>query len=170
MTTTTLLGIIGVLVVSGAILLITIGLRNPGANEDLMQERLEEIIQSGEQVTLEELEMSQPFTERVIFPLARALGGFIMRFTPQATLDNTRKRLEMSGLASRIEPTVLLAAQIFIAVLLAVLIFFLFNAPGNFFTSLLYAGGAAVLGYFMPTLYVQGQINQRQNKKAGLEQ
>jgi tight adherence protein C len=161
--TSTFFIILGGVVVVGAIILVIIGLRNPGVSEDLMQDRLDEFIQTGEQISLESLEMSQPITERIIFPIARALGGLVLRFTPQAALESTRKRLEMSGLAARIEPTILLAGQIVLAVGLAILMFVVFSSSkGTILQTLMYAAGAAALGYYVPILYVQSKVNSRQ--------
>ena len=60
------------------------GLRNPEADTDrILQERLEEFNQKGVEVSLEKIEMSQPFYQRVIMPVARSFGQFVIRFTPQ---------------------------------------------------------------------------------------
>ena len=71
-----ILVLVGIIIVI-AVILVVIGLRNPQTvNDRLLQERLEEFSRTGEQVDLEKLEMSQPFAERVIYPLARKLGEF----------------------------------------------------------------------------------------------
>ncbi|MCX7671208.1 MAG: hypothetical protein N2439_14205, partial [Anaerolineae bacterium] len=47
--------------------------------------------------TLEELELSLPFTERVIRPLLQAVSRLISRMTPAQTLQRTRRNLELAG-------------------------------------------------------------------------
>jgi len=74
-----LIGII-VLVVGGAIALVIIGLRESRQNEPL-QQRLAEFAARGEKASLEEIELSQPLSERIVYPLARRLGEIVTRFT-----------------------------------------------------------------------------------------
>ena len=56
------------IVVIGAVALVVVGLR-ASRDGDALQSRLGEFLQSGEAATLEEIELSQPFTERIVFPL-----------------------------------------------------------------------------------------------------
>jgi len=90
----TVLIVIGVIVVITAIALTIIGLRNPQNSGDAdILDRLNEFSARGEEVDLSKLEMSAPITERVIFPLARKLGEFAIRFTPQNALQGIQKPL-----------------------------------------------------------------------------
>src|SRR6266508_2294333 len=87
----------GVVVVVGGIL-IFIGLRAPQSFDDReLQSRLDEFNQRGEQVDLEKIELSLPFTERIIYPIARKLGEFAIKFTPQNALQSTAKKIELAG-------------------------------------------------------------------------
>ena len=79
------------------------------------QDRLEEFAQRGEQVNLEKIELSQPFTERVVYPLARRLGEFAIQFTPQNALQATAKKLELAGAGANLDPTLFLAMQFIVA-------------------------------------------------------
>ena len=93
----TILFIVLGIVVIIAVVLVIIGIRNPEAQtERLIDERLEVISQSGEQVNLEDIELSQPFSERVILPIARKLGEFAIRFTPQNWLASISRKLELA--------------------------------------------------------------------------
>jgi len=164
MGSTVLLIVIGGLVLGGAGLLIFIGLRNPGAvNEELVQTRLEEFIESGEEITLEKLEMSQPITERIIFPLARTLGKFILRFTPQAALEASKQKIEMAGMGAKVDPTMLLGGQFVAALALIGGVILVFGGSGApFWKIFLYSAIAGVLGYFLPTLLIQSKVDRRQ--------
>ncbi|MDP2974892.1 MAG: hypothetical protein Q8N45_01640, partial [Anaerolineales bacterium] len=66
--------VIVVLVVIGATILIIAGLRRPKEGEDPLAARLAEFSERGEVVSLEDIELAQPFSERVILPLARSMG------------------------------------------------------------------------------------------------
>src|SRR5512142_925919 len=87
----------GLIVVVGGIL-IFIGLRNPRSYDDQeLQSRLDEFNQRGEQIDLEKIELSLPFTERIIYPVARKFGELAVRFTPQNALQSVSKKLELAG-------------------------------------------------------------------------
>lgn len=160
------LAVIVVILLGAAILLFIIGRRAPRTlNEQLMQSRLEELLASGEPVSLENIEMSQPLTERLIYPLAQKFGEFVMRFTPQNALEKSKGKLEQSGLSSRIDPTILLAAQFMMAGIFAFFIFLIFNVGSitlNFGIVLLIIIGFGVLGFYFPLLWLQSKINKRQ--------
>ncbi|MCX6033940.1 MAG: hypothetical protein NTV38_03035 [Chloroflexi bacterium] len=85
-------------VISGAIVLVVTGIRkSKSLEEDPLAERLAEYSQRGETVSLEDIELSQPFSERVVMPIMRHLGDISSRFTPQHVLEQTRLKLEMAG-------------------------------------------------------------------------
>jgi tight adherence protein C len=65
--------IIGGIVLIGAGILVFVGLRSPH-DDDPLQMRLADYANRGEMASLEEIELSQPFTERIIYPLAERLG------------------------------------------------------------------------------------------------
>ena len=87
--------VVGIIVI-GAGVLIVVGLRN-SSHGDPLQERLAEFAARGEQATLEEIELSQPITDRIILPVARQLGELAIRFTPQNALQATARKLELAG-------------------------------------------------------------------------
>ncbi|MCD4753909.1 MAG: type II secretion system F family protein [Anaerolineaceae bacterium] len=155
-----------VLVIAGAVSLFIIAKRNPhGRNENVMQQRLEEFVESGENVTLEEIEMSQPFRDRVLIPIASRLGEFTLRFTPQNVFEGTKLKIEHAGLASTIDPTVFLAAKFILAAFLGGLFIFIFAigtmSMSAFLKFLLIIIGI-LLGFFVPDLLLQSKINTRQ--------
>ena len=109
--------IIVFLIIIAAVVLVIVGLRNPQAMQDrVLQDRLEEFSRTGQSFDLESLEMSAPFSERVIFPIARKLGELTMKFTPQNWLTSISRKLELSG-ATKTDPTMYLARQFISAVL-----------------------------------------------------
>ncbi|NTV83433.1 MAG: hypothetical protein HGA23_03910, partial [Bacteroidales bacterium] len=85
---------IGVLVIIGAVVLIVIGVRTP-STDNILERRLQDFSALDGTVNLEDLEMAQPFSERIIIPLARKMGEIATRFTPQNALQNTQKKLEL---------------------------------------------------------------------------
>ena len=158
--------VVAVLIVVAAVVLTVIGLRNPGImDEKILQQRLEELSSKGEEVNLEKIELSQPFTERVIFPIARSLGKLATRFTPQNYLNSIERKLELAGTSSRLDPTVFLALQ-FIGVLafggIVLLFFALLKVQTSSGIKILIVLVAGVLGFVYPQLYLSQRIKRRQ--------
>jgi tight adherence protein C len=91
--------------------LVGVGLRD-SKHEDPLQTRLAEFAARGEKVDLEVIEMSQPLTERVVFPLARKLGEMALRFTPQNAIHQTARKLELAGSPRGLDPTLFWALRI----------------------------------------------------------
>jgi tight adherence protein C len=149
-----------------AVALVIIGLRNPQTvNDQLLQERLEEFSRTGEQVDLEKLEMSQPFTERVIYPLARKLGEFTIKFTPQNWLNSISRKLDLSGGSSRMDPTLFLSSQFITAVIFGGIILVVLTVltksfpPGQVFLLTLVS---TFVGFFIPQYQLSTKITKRQ--------
>ena len=81
--------LIGVVLIGGAIYLVVVGNRamsQQDENEDPLMARLAEFSERGELVSLEQIELSQPFSERVVVPIVKRLGEISTRFTPQKVL------------------------------------------------------------------------------------
>ena len=90
--------IIGVFVLIVAVAVVAVSLtRNTQDDDDPLQARLAEYIQRGDVSSLEEIELSQPFSERVIIPIVKRIGEISARFTPQKAIQDTAKRMEMAG-------------------------------------------------------------------------
>ncbi len=168
-----LLLIVGiVIVVIVAAVLVVVGLRSP-RNSDPLQARLAEYSTRERPMTLEEIEMSQPFSERILLPVLRRLGDFVIRFTPQSSLQSLQHQLDLAGNPKGIEPVTLYAARIIMAVFGAgfILLMGLITADSTSWFSfqsgvgkvLATAGGAAALGFYIPTLLLRSRINRRQD-------
>jgi hypothetical protein len=110
-----LIGIILIGAVILAVVLVIIGLNAPEA-ADPIQARLAEFSSSDEVMTLEDIEMSLRFHERVVLPLFNRIGEIASRFTPQATLQNARRRLEMAGNPMQLDPAFFLLMRMVMAV------------------------------------------------------
>lgn len=155
--------IIGVIVI-GAAVLIFIGLKSP-QNKDPLQDRLAEFVTKGEAASLEEIELSQPFVERVIYPMARRLGELAVRFTPQNAIQQVAKKLDMAGNPGRIDPTLFFAFRFFGIPLGLVVIALGKILPNSLFATkgLIIAIPASILGFYLPDLLLKSKIDRRQD-------
>jgi len=120
----------------------------------------------GRTLTLEEIELSQPFSQRIIKPIIQGIAQFIGRFAPQRNIEETRRKLEMAGKPYGWGPTEFLGVRGLAGVLLVVLTFLLMTVTKQPATKRLLAtvvaGGLGF--YLLPTLWLSSQITGRQTE------
>lgn len=161
--------IFGAIVLIGAIAVVIFSLRRnaQGEDDDPLQARLAEFIQRGDDIkSLEEIELSQPFAERVIVPMMRRIGEFSARFTPQKAIQDTNRRMELAGNPWPIDAATFLAIRFILAVvfggfLTAVI---LISPPSNANDNFMYIGGATFAGFYLPHLMLSSRITRRQTE------
>ena len=169
---TNLVGIIiSVLIVGGAIALVIFGLRYSRQNQDdetdPVMARLAEATQRGETVSLEQMELQQPFVERVLLPIMGRIGEISTRFTPQKLIQDTTLKLELAGNPGRIDAATFLATRFIGAALFGgglLLISLLSATQWPFSRTVLVVGLFTVIGFFFPQLWLQSRINSRQTE------
>jgi tight adherence protein C len=163
-----LIVIVGALIVIVGALLIFIGLRNPRTYDDQeLQARLDEFNQRGETIDLEKIELSLPFSERIIYPIARKLGEIAIRFTPQNALQSVARKLELAGNPGKLDPTMFLALQFIVALVfggLLILVFSLGKSNMPLSQRLLFTVGGFVMGFYFPQLWLTSKIGKRQKE------
>ena len=168
----TIIGIIvGLLIVGGAVALVFVGLRysreKQDGETDPVMTRLAEATQRGESVSLEQMELQQPFAERVILPIIEKVGEISTRFTPQKLLQETTLKLELAGNPGRIDAATFLATRFVGAILFGggLLLIAIFSANAwKPSTTILVVGLFTVIGFFFPLLWLLSRINARQNE------
>ena len=162
--------IVGVILIGGAIYLVVVGNRAIAAqdeNVDPLMERLAEFSERGEVVSLEQIELSQPFSDRVLVPIMRRLGEISTRFTPQKVLMDTTRKLELAGNPGNIDAATFLATRFIVPVVFdgfLLLISRLAPEPWPFsrlFIALLVFG---LIGLFFPQLWLTSKIHARQKE------
>jgi tight adherence protein C len=156
--------ILAVLIVGGALLLVFIGLRE-SKGDDPLQNRLAEFAARGEAASLEEIELSQPITERVIYPLARKFGELAVRFTPQNAMQKTAHRIELAGNPRGLDPAMFWASRLILALAVGGLFIFLFSmgpASWSWTRKLIISSVFVLLGFYVPDLILTSKIQRRQ--------
>jgi len=155
---------IGLVVAIGlAVVLILIGLsaRDP---REALQARLAEYSAREQAATLEEIELSLPFSERVIAPLVRSMAEFVKRFTPERTLEATRHKLDLAGNPQNWSASEFFGVRMLAAIVLAALIFVvLWITNAEIGMRLLMTIVFALLGFFLPALSLGSRIRSRQS-------
>ena len=143
-------------------MLVIAGLKAPEAKNPIA-ERLAEISYRDEMLSLEEIELSQSFYERIILPLFNRVGEFASKFTPKATLESARKKLEMAGNPIQMDPAFFLSLRFIIAILFGGLILALFVLGGrNIAQGIGLSALFTVIGFIFPDVWLSGRMGARQ--------
>ena len=160
--------IAGVVLLLIAILVVVVSYsRSSGASEDdPLQARLAEFIQRGDVASLEEIELSQPFTQRVLIPLVNRLGEFSARFTPQRAIQSTARKMELAGNPWPIDAATFLAIRFILGVLLGGLAITVFLGSSTWSTTdkAMLIGGAALGGFYLPQIMLSTRVTRRQKE------
>ena len=157
-----------VVIALGVFLLVGLGLaaygwvrsREPGAT---LEERLADFGTLERPATLEEIELSQPFSERVLLPLITNLAEFAMRLSPQRSTEALQHKLDLAG--NPYDLTRYIGIRVLAAVLFGGLGVALTVVAKTlpFIQRILLPVVGVGLGYYLPVLSLGRTISKRQD-------
>lgn len=163
--------VIGLVLVGGIVFVVIIGARyareSQGVESDPVLARLAEATQRGENVSLEDIELQQPFMERVVIPVIKRMGEISSRFTPAKQLQETTLKLELAGNPGRIDAPTFLSTRFIGAAIFGGLLMLISNLPqvnwptGRIF---LVVSIFTLLGFFFPQMWLSSRITRRQTE------
>lgn len=114
--------------------------------------------------SLEELELSLSFQDRILFPIIEKMAEITARFTPQKQLEQSRRLIEMAGMST--DPTQFFLLRIALTVVGGIAGTFIgfvgLGASG--FQGLLWIGGGILLGNYLPVMSLRSRISKRQEE------
>ncbi len=144
--------------------LVYVGMKD-NAGQDPLQARLAEYADREEPTSLEDLELSLSFRDRVLVPIFKKIAELATQFTPEQQIETTRKQLELAGRSQKTDPRTFMGTRIMLTALMGGGAFFLFFivAPQPALQAILFTVGGAFLGYYLPALQLKGQISRRQD-------
>ncbi len=129
---------------------------NPGA----LEQRLAEYIDAP--VSLEKLELNQPFRDRVLKPLLGSFAGLGAAMTPAKTAERLRHNLAIAGNPNGLQPTEFMAMRIVAFLLLGGIVFFLtFVSKQPPMIMILGTFIFALIGYMLPIYWLGGKMKKR---------
>jgi tight adherence protein C len=151
------------LIVAVGVLMIFIGLaRTPSTNTaQIVQQRLS--VYGGEQqkLTVEEIELQRPFSERVLRPAIEKLGSLMSRSTPQKARQDLLNRLELAGRPGNLTPEDFVAVRLVAAAIMAALGFVLGLLLANPVYLVISLSAGAILGYYLPVIWLKQKVDGR---------
>ncbi len=156
----TLLPLLLALGIGGSILIVFVGLATRGRGH-VLEERLGEF-GTRSVVTLEEIELSEPFVDRVVKPMLRTVANAFGRLTPSRNIENIQHNLDLAGNPRGWTPVEFTGLRLAAAVCFAGLalgLTFVTRMPVR--NSLLISAVAGALGYFLPGIWLTMRIRSR---------
>ena len=163
--------LVALLAAVGVGLLVT-GFYLPHTGKDVIAERLATFNQRPR--SLEEIELQQPFTERVLRPFIRQLADALTRFqqarskNPKETqvkgLEAIQRKLALAGNPYRWTPADYLGVKAFAALVLGGVLFFLLTIGGDPGYAFIFGGVGVAFGWFGPELLLRSKTQARQKQ------
>ena len=137
--------------------------RTPQTNTAAMVQQRLQVYGGGEQrpLTMEELELQRPFTERFLRPAIVRLGTIMSRSTPQKARQDLQNRLDLAGRPGNLTPEDFAAVRLVAAAVLAAIGLGLGFLLQNTVYLVLALVVGAILGYYLPTLWLKQKVDAR---------
>jgi tight adherence protein C len=150
------------------VLMIFFGLaRTPSRNTaEMVQQRLTAYGGGGtaeRALTLEEVELQRPFSERFLRPSIERLGSLLSRSTPQKSRQNLMNRLDLAGRPGNLTPEDFAAVRIVAAAVMAAVGLGLGLLLANVVYLVIALVAGAVLGFYLPVLWLKQKVDARRN-------
>jgi tight adherence protein C len=112
--------------------------------------------------TVRELELAQPWRERMLKPLLHTLNGAGRLLTPARNLSQLQHQLILAGLLDRITVIDFLGLRMLAGAIAGSLALAVALLSKPFASALLIAFAGFVLGLYLPNLWLRSQIGKRQ--------
>jgi tight adherence protein C len=133
----------------------------PKRNAVTIDERLTQFAERPR--SLEELELEQPFYDRVVKPIMAGLTRAMGRLTPSQGMDKLRTQIVLAGNPYNMGTSEFMGARVMAMVVLGGLTFgitLVLQAPP--LQIILYSGVVGLVGYLLPVFWLRQRIKKRQ--------
>jgi tight adherence protein C len=152
------------LLLLAVVLIIVIVLRTPNP-EEALGARLAEYGARDVPSTLEEIEGTLPFSQRIVAPVFRNAAHFAASFTPLGALKSTHRQLELAGYPYNLTAWQFWAVHLAFTVLsggLVGILTWVVRTEWIWNQRISLIAGAMALGYLAPPLWLASQVKRRQ--------
>jgi tight adherence protein C len=160
--TPAMLAMLTILLTLMALLLIAFGLRTT-RRQVIIEERL---AQFGYRVpTLEELELQQPFRDRVLLPALTKVSQIVLRLAPQANLKRVEQRLMEAGAPPSLTAPVFIGIRVIFGFGLGLLMLLVVLPAGaSPLAKLVLPLSLGAMGFVIPNFWLSRQITRRKHE------
>jgi tight adherence protein C len=148
---------------AGSVLMIFVGLSRTPAEVDtarIVEERLQ-TYGGMRPLTIEEVELEQPFAQRVVRPALVRIGSLLSRSTPGKARQSLFNQLELAGRPLNLSPEDFGAVRLITAVVGAAVGLLLGILLANPVYLVISLAIGTILGYYMPVLWLKQKVDGR---------
>lgn len=152
--------LLGILIVAGLGLMIfgLVRARQPDAIGDRLTQFTEATM------SLEELELQQPFYQRVIIPMAKSSLTVIGKYGPKQSAERLKNNLQQAGNPGGVTPNMFIGMRVVLALALGgVVTLVTFGSVDQQSTALMYSALGFGLGYMLPVMWLGRKIQERKD-------
>ena len=155
------------LMVGAGILIMFVGFarnaQNAASTADIVATRLQAY--GGEKpLTMEEVELQRPFSERALRPMIERLGALLSRSTPQEARKKLLAELDLAGRPGNLTPEDFSAVRIVAAAVMAALGLLLGLVLGSPLYAVIALLVGTILGYYLPQLWLKQKVDGRRTE------
>ncbi|HET9781285.1 MAG TPA: type II secretion system F family protein [Candidatus Dormibacteraeota bacterium] len=133
------------------------------SNADVVEGRLR-VYETGVPLTVEQMELREPFNERVIRPLMKRIARFIEQSMPEKARQQISLTLQVAGRPGGMSAGDFIAVRYALTAGLCVLGILIGVLTRNPIALALLAAIGAVVGLYGPTFWLRSRLNQRRNE------
>jgi tight adherence protein C len=135
----------------------------PVSDPNAIQDKLRSMAQNPDTIDLTELELSKPFSERIIKPIADNMGRLARMITPVEVINSTQRKIVSAGMKTN--PAAIVGFQVLMAIALPAIILSIGIVdklgPLKGVGLALFAG---ILGYMMPNVWLSSKVGARRDE------
>lgn len=128
---------------------------------DVIGDRLTQFTERS--MTLEELELQQPFYQRVIVPAIKSLLAVLGKYGPKQSAERLKVNLQMAGNPGGITPVMFVGMRVVLALVLGGVVTLVTFRSMPLPQAMMYSAIGFILGYMLPVMWLGRQITQRKN-------
>ena len=154
---------LGVIASMGALAAVLSFLPAPPSNADVVEQRLR-VYEAGPVLpTLEQLELQQPFMERVFWPVVRRIGRLVEQTMPERARQQVQTSLQLAGRPGGFSTSDFIAVRYVAASVLCLVGVLLGVAIHSLVFLALFAAIGAVIGLYGPMFWLRFMVNRRRD-------
>lgn len=152
--------ILGMLASIGVFMSVWSAMPQAPTNADVVEGRLR-VYETGQPLTVAELELRQPFMERVVRPAMKRIGKLVEQATPDKVRQKITVDLQVAGHPGGLTAGDFIATRYVLTVLMCGLGILIGVILGNPITLVILAAIGTVCGMFGPTFWLRMKLNGR---------
>jgi tight adherence protein C len=112
-------------------------------------------------MSLEEMELQQPFFQRVIVPLSKSILTLMGKYGPKQSAERLKVSLQQAGNPGNITPVMFTGIRMALCIILLFLMGFVTFTTMEFTQALMYTALGAMVGFLLPGIWLGQEIKKR---------